>query len=143
MNELAEFLRTIDRLQEPGLIFSEKLNPDKIIEQMEAAFAGRHVFSLRATSLIEPTEEDVFETFRNSFEGRGVLAVMVGARIPKTVQSAVSRMCGERRLSRNATDGGDTIQPPQDWRLVVLAQVADPQALPPNFADLFDARLAL
>lgn len=141
--ELKEFLRRVDRLVEPALLFTPKIDPERVLRAMETAFEGRPVFSLRANGPIAPSETDVAETVRNSFDGRGVLAVIVNAHAPSAVTQAVSRLCTDGVFAEHREGTWTHLKPPDDWRLIVLAEVESPDVLPGGLVDCFPAVMAL
>lgn len=140
---LLQYLKHVDRLAEPGFVFSPTLDVDAVLATVEAGFPGRPVFALRATGLIPPKADEVAQTFRNSFEGQGVLAVVVDDKMPDPVKHAVERICKDGYLPQEGQKGWEPLKPPPDWRMVVLARVRDPSTLPGDLATLFGARYAL
>lgn len=141
--ELKAFLRRVDRLVEPALLFAPKIDSDQVLGAVEAAFEGRPVFSLRANGPIAPSEGDVAETVRNSFEGRGVLAVLVTKHAPPPVTQAVSRLCTDGVFADHRDGAWTHLKPPDEWRMVVVAEVASPEDLPGGLGDCFPAVMAL
>ncbi|NDD27509.1 MAG: hypothetical protein EB084_04500 [Proteobacteria bacterium] len=143
-NEIKDFLHRVDRLVEPALLFGTGIDVEHLHTLVETVFDGRHVFTLRAHGPLPPSESDVTETIRNSFDGHGVLLVMMGASTPPAVIRAISRLCADGAFSERK-DGGAWVRhaPPPSWRMVVLADAATPDDLPPELADAFPAVMAL
>lgn len=142
-NELKDFLHRVDRLVEPALLFAPKIDPERISSAVEATFSGRPVFSLRANGPIAPSEADVSETVRNSFDGRGVLVVLVNSQAPIPVAQAMSRLCTDGVFTEHRDGTWTHTKPPEDWRLVVVAEVESPDDLPGGLGDCFPAVMAL
>jgi len=140
---LQRYLKRVDRMGEPALVYSATLDVDAALLALETCFPGRPLFLLRATGPLESTVEEVFETFRNSFEGRGVLGIVVNAHVPAPLLRAVERICTDNHLTLHGEGGWKPLKPPPDWRMVVLARVADAAALEGGMASWFSSTLAL
>lgn len=141
--ELREFLKRADRLTEPALLFAPRLDVDRLMRVLESVFGNRHVFVLRATGPIPSTDSDVIETIRNSFDGRGILAVLMNDKPSPPVVQAVARLCNDGVLAEKKDGLWTHIKPPDDWRMMVLAEVDRPDVLPGGLGELFPAVLAL
>jgi hypothetical protein len=138
-HDLQDFLKRADRLGEHALVYSSKLNLETVLQSMEQVYGDRHIFTLRAGGPLPTSETEVAETIRNSFEGRGVLAVFVNASMPQPVLKVVERLARDGRLTKD----NQPLTPPADWRLILLAQVDDPAVLPGELGTLFPATIAL
>ncbi|MBM3460915.1 MAG: hypothetical protein FJX76_02330 [Armatimonadetes bacterium] len=139
MSELTTYLQRVDRVGDPGFVFSETLDADRVTDEIASAFPGRPVFTLRANGLIPPTKDEVSATFKNSFEGKGVLTVLVDEKMPDPVKHAIEQICKDGFLP-----GDDKpLKPPDGWRMVVLARVKDPGTVPGKLSALFGALHAL
>jgi hypothetical protein len=141
--ELKDFLARVDRLVEPALLYGKPVHFDRVLETVEKAFEGRFVFKLRANGPLPPNDADVAEIVQNSFEGRGVLAVLVNDKAPTGVVGAVSRLCNDGVFARKKDGIWEHTRPPEEWRMILIAEVDSPEALPGGLGDCFPAVLAL
>lgn len=142
--DFSDYLKTLDRLGEPGLVFAPHIDVEAVRSAMEAAFTGRHVFTLRANGPIEPKPEEIHESFMNSFEGKGVLAIVIGNKASSALMKILEQVCEDEGFYQEKTEGGwGRRKPPAEWRLVVLAEATDLESVPPELALLFPAPFAL
>lgn len=142
--EFSAYLNTLDRLGEPGLVFGSPIDVEAIRSAMEAAFPGRHVFTLRANGPTEPKPEEIRTSVLNSFEGQGVLAVVIGTEVSTSLMKIVEQLCEDEGFYHEKPEGGWTrLKPPTSWRMVVFAEVAELSVLSPRFTDLFASPFAL
>lgn len=141
--ELCDFLRRTDRLNEPPLLFAPRLNAEWLLQIMQSVFGTRHVFSLRTTGAIPPTAEEIGAVIRNSFDGAGILAVLIDAHASAEVVQAVSRLCTHKELAEKKDGVWTHRKAPREWRMVVLAEVSALASLPGEMGELFPAVMAL
>jgi hypothetical protein len=141
--ELPDFLQRADRLRDPALIYGAGVDAEAVLGTMERLYAPRPILTLRATGLIEPTDEEITESFRNSFEAHGVLAVLIGERVPKPLARLLERVVKDGRMPDPRAATPQDLQPPAEWRVVAIARLPQTTALPHDFLELFPAVLAV
>lgn len=141
--DIEEFLRRVDRLVEPALLLTPAIDRERLSRVMAAVYTDRHVFTLRADGPVAPTAAEVDETVRNSFDGRGVLAVLLGPEAPSAVTRAVGRLCVDEAFAEHQDGGWQHTRPPEGWRLVVVAQAETTEAVPGGLGAHFTAIQAL